>query len=108
MWPPLFRGKLLVAARFPLLPALARVGRRVVLVPTMLPTPAEYEPLADSNIRELGWSQLTLFSRLKPSARNCRFMRSVILVFLTSPKSTFDRPGPIRMFRPALPSVNCR
>ena len=42
---------------------------------------------------------------LKNSARNCKLVRSVKLVFLKTDKSTSARPGPVSVFLPKLPQV---
>src|ERR1041384_8703699 len=58
------------------------------------------EPRKLSGKLKFGW-----LKRLKASARNCRFTRSVKWVFFTSDAFTLLNPGPSRIFLPALPNV---
>src|SRR2546422_3766388 len=87
---------------------------RALLPPTTAPPPS----LADCNSgvevivpkvarRTLlpGSPKFALFSRLKVSNRNCRLKRSLILVFLMSERSSWLRPAPRRILRPAVPIV---
>jgi len=53
-----------------------------------------------------GTAKLAWFKILKNSARNCTLKVSEIFLiglFLNTEKSSSERPGPVRMFRPALP-----
>src|SRR3984893_17331442 len=54
----------------------------------------------------MGTEKLLRFKILQDSARNCTLKFSEIALtgmFFNSEKSRFERPGPVRMFRPALP-----
>src|SRR2546427_13222240 len=54
----------------------------------------------------VGGAKLAWFIMLKISARNCTLKFSEILLmwlFLNTEKSKFVMPGPIKIFRPALP-----
>src|SRR5262245_41789844 len=50
-----------------------------------------------------GWPKLVWLNRSKISVRNCALKRSLILVFLSTEKSTSWKPGPITTLRPRLP-----
>src|ERR1700730_7651466 len=52
-----------------------------------------------------GLPKLTLLNTLKNSARNCIFIRSVMLVSFINPRSVSKKRGPRMMFFPELPNV---
>ena len=60
--------------------------------------PALPAPMAAFGRSNCGW-----LKTLKHSARNWTFKPSLIVNSLKSEKSKFTRPGPYKMFRPALP-----
>src|SRR5271167_3067220 len=75
--------------------------RAVVEVPVIAPAVPE-TPVGVKVIR-FGVLKLARFSRLKISARNCKVMPSLRLVFLMVEKSQVARPGPLRLFLEAFP-----
>src|SRR5207245_11490320 len=84
-------------------------SRAVVVVLDSKPATSLTEPV-ESKISLLsgvvGGAKLAWFIMLKISARNCTLKFSEILLmwlFLNTEKSKFVMPGPIKIFRPALP-----
>ena len=59
--------------------------------------------LPDLTFRPLGRSKCGVLLMLKPSARNSKFIFSVIWNFRNTPRSMFTRPGPRTLFGPHVP-----
>src|SRR5579859_4238790 len=75
--------------------------RDVVVV--LVITPAVLETPDGVNATSFGILKFARFSRLKISARNCRFSRSLSLVSLSVEKSQLASPGPRSVLRPRFP-----
>ena len=56
----------------------------------------------------IGTAKLTRFRALLSSLRNCRFIPSRMRKFRKTPRSRLRRPGPSRMFLPAVPRRSIR
>src|SRR5690242_15937488 len=85
------------------------ICRSGIVVLVSRPAPPLNVP-SDKKISELsgtvGGAKLGWFRMLKISARNCTLKFSdmrLMRLFLKTEKSKFVMPGPIKMFRPALP-----